>query len=72
MNLLQRKKCFRVKVNLRPIPLNINIVYPEPNNQTTFRQLHLKAMSMVSPSHCLLVKESEAVREHFNLDIKTM
>ena len=32
-----------------------SLLYLEPNNQTTFCQLCLKAMNMVSPSQCLLV-----------------
>ena len=71
VHLLQRQKYFRVKVNLRSIPLTINpepsfgiptvfikkettdgsLVYPEPNNQTFFRHLCLKAMKMVGFSH---------------------
>ena len=49
-----------------------SLVYLEPNNQTTFRQLRLKAMNMVGRPQCLLVLDSESVNKHFNRDIKTM
>ena len=79
---------YKDQVNVRSIPLTINpeprlyfiekeitdrsLVYLEPNNQTTFCQLCLKAISMIGHSQCLLVLESKAVSKHFKRDIKTM
>ena len=49
-----------------------SLVYPAPNNQTTFCQLCLTAMNMVGPSQCLLVEVSKAVSDYFNRGINTM